>query len=116
MILFEGVTGPHYTPGPTQDQRLNGGNVDIIRTAYRPQIPELSTPTRPQIPRRKIVVGLYSYRARERTDLSFKKGDRMEVIDDSEPDWWKVRDLVTGREGLIPWNFVAEELTVASEE
>lgn len=34
----------------------------------------------------------------------------------SEPDWWRVRHLRTGDEGLIPWNFVAEEKSVESEE
>lgn len=111
-------TGPRYTPGP-QDRPHNGTNVDIIRsyaTNSRPHIPDLSTPTRPSIPRKKIVVALYNYKARENTDVSFRKGDRMEIKDDSESDWWKVIHLGTKEEGLIPWNFVAEELTVASEE
>lgn len=39
---------------------------------------------------RRIVVALYNYNAREETDVSFVKGDRMEVIDDTESDWWRV--------------------------
>lgn len=34
----------------------------------------------------------------------------------SEPDWWRVRLFRTGEEGLIPWNFVAEEKSIESEE
>lgn len=64
----------------------------------------------------KIVVALYNYTARESTDVSFMKGDRMEVLDDSEPDWWRVLHLTTLQEGLIPWNFVAVERSVESEE
>ncbi|KAF3424684.1 hypothetical protein E2986_03761 [Frieseomelitta varia] len=64
----------------------------------------------------KIVVALYNYTARESTDVSFVKGDRMEVLDDSEPDWWKVLHLTTLQEGLIPWNFVAVERSVESED
>lgn len=66
--------------------------------------------------KRRIVVALYNYTAREDTDVSFVKGDRMEVIDDTESDWWKVQHLTTRQEGLIPWNFVAEERSVNSEE
>lgn len=66
--------------------------------------------------RRRIVIALYNYTAREDTDVSFMKGDQMEVIDDTESDWWKVIHLTTRREGLIPWNFVAEERSVNSEE
>lgn len=64
----------------------------------------------------RIVVAVYNYQSREMSDVSFIKGDRMELLDDSEPDWWKVRHLRTGEEGLIPWNFVAEEKSVESEE
>lgn len=64
----------------------------------------------------KIVVALYNYTARESTDVSFVKGDQMEVLDDSEPDWWRVLHLRTLQEGLIPWNFVAVERSVESEE
>lgn len=82
------------------------------------------------------MVALYNYNAREETDVSFVKGDRMEVMDDTESDWWRVivrclidlcfgakdlnlnllQHLTTRQEGLIPWNFVAEERSVNSEE
>ena len=65
---------------------------------------------------RRIVIALYNYNAREDTDVSFVKGDRMEVLDDTESDWWRVIHLTTRQEGLIPWNFVAEERSVNSEE
>lgn len=115
-MLVVGInSGPRYTPGP-QDRPHNGG-CDFIRP-YPPKAPiqELPTPTRPNAPKRRIVVALYNYKAREHTDVSFRKGDRMEVIDDKESDWWRVVHLGTKIEGLIPWNFVAEELSVASEE
>lgn len=64
----------------------------------------------------KIVVAMYNYTARESTDVSFVKGDQMEVLDDSEHDWWRVLHLRTLQEGLIPWNFVAVERSVESEE
>ena len=65
---------------------------------------------------RRIVIAKYSYNAREAADVSFLKGDRMEILDDSEPDWWRVKHLRTGEEGFIPWNFVAEEKSIESEE
>lgn len=65
---------------------------------------------------RRVVVALYNYAAREDTDVSFVKGDRMEVLDDTESDWWRVVHMTTRQEGLIPWNFVAEEKSVNSEE
>ena len=68
------------------------------------------------LPKRRVVVALYDYKSRDESDLSFMKGDRMEVIDDTESDWWRVVNLSTRQEGLIPLNFVAEERSVNSEE
>ncbi|GBP08994.1 Tyrosine-protein kinase Src64B [Eumeta japonica] len=68
------------------------------------------------LPKRRVVVALYDYKSRDESDLSFMKGDRMEVIDDTESDWWRVVNLSTRQEGLIPLNFVAEERSVNSED
>ncbi|XP_059491213.1 tyrosine-protein kinase Src64B-like isoform X2 [Neocloeon triangulifer] len=65
---------------------------------------------------RKVVIGVFDYRAKEDGDLSFRKGDRMVVISDANPDWWTVRHLVTGQDGLIPSNYVAEERSIESED
>jgi hypothetical protein len=59
---------------------------------------------------------LFDYNASESIDISFKKGDRMEVIDDSEADWWRVKHLTTKEKGLIPKTFVGEEGTIYCEE
>lgn len=107
--VYPGIKSPGsngtncYTPAPHPP--ISNGMGDVIR----PFPPRLH-------PVRRIVVALYDYRACEESDVSFNKGDRMEVINDNERDWWKVKHLGTNREGLIPWNFVAEELSVASEE
>lgn len=68
------------------------------------------------VQKRRVVVALYDYKSRDESDLSFMKGDRMEVVDDTESDWWRVINLTTRQEGLIPLNFVAEERSVNSEE
>lgn len=59
---------------------------------------------------------LCDYTARANSDITFRKGDRMEVLNDSETDWWTVLHLTTRREGLVPVNFVAEESSVECEE
>ncbi|XP_075225566.1 tyrosine-protein kinase Src64B isoform X2 [Lycorma delicatula] len=101
---------PRYTPDPNRPvgMQVKRQGVDIIRTPTAPFHPSCS--------RGRIVVAIYNYQSREAEDVSFIKGDRMEIIDDSEPDWWRVRHLRTGDEGLIPWNFVAEEKSVESED
>ncbi|XP_028030547.1 tyrosine-protein kinase Src64B isoform X1 [Bombyx mandarina] len=65
---------------------------------------------------RRVVKALCEYTARADSDISFHKGDRMEVLNSSEPDWWMVFHLTTRREGLVPVNYVAEESSVECEE
>ncbi|VVC96342.1 unnamed protein product [Leptidea sinapis] len=66
--------------------------------------------------RGSLRVPLCAYTARAESDISFRKGDRMEVLSDAEPDWWRVLHLTSRREGLVPANFVAEESSVECEE
>lgn len=125
-----GSLDSRYTPDPNRGQLKSKGGVDIIRPRTTPcKDKHLNSLIFQLIPlfyflrtgfaghlKRRIVVALYNYTAREDTDVSFVKGDRMEVLDDTESDWWRVIHLTTRQEGLIPWNFVAEERSVNSEE
>nr|5I11_A Chain A, Proto-oncogene tyrosine-protein kinase Src [Gallus gallus] len=52
-------------------------------------------------------VALYDYESRTETDLSFKKGERLQIVNNSEGDWWLAHSLTTGRTGYIPSNYVA---------
>ena len=63
-----------------------------------------------------IFVALYDYAARTTEDLNFSKGERLQVIDNSDGDWWFARSLKTGREGYIPCNYVAAERSLDAEE
>lgn len=63
-----------------------------------------------------IYVALYDYDARTNEDLSFKKGERLQVVDNTDGDWWLARSLTTQREGYIPSNYVAQEQSIKSQE
>jgi len=64
----------------------------------------------------RMLIALYDYNAREISDMSFRKGDRMELLDDSDADWWKAEHIPTAQVGYIPRNFVAMEQSVESYE
>lgn len=56
-----------------------------------------------------IVVALYSFNSNNDTELTFDKGDRLEIIDrpPSDPEWFKARNQ-KGQIGLVPRNYLQE--------
>lgn len=63
----------------------------------------------------KVYVALYDYDARTDEDLSFKKGEQLEIINDTQGDWWYARSRSTKKEGYIPSNYVAKLKSLESE-
>ncbi|KAK5982267.1 NCK (Non-Catalytic region of tyrosine Kinase) adaptor protein family [Trichostrongylus colubriformis] len=53
------------------------------------------------------VVALYSFDASTTEELSFRKGERLDIIDhpSHDPDWWLARNSV-GQQGLVPKNYI----------
>ena len=57
----------------------------------------------------KLFVALFDYDARTSEDLTFKKGDYLEVKPENTAyDWWQAKLRSTQQEGYIPSNYVAE--------
>lgn len=54
-----------------------------------------------------IVVALYSFSSNNDQELSFEKGDRLEILDrpPSDPEWYKARNA-QGQIGLVPRNYL----------
>ena len=61
-------------------------------------------------------IGLYDYDARTAEDLSFRKSERLQIMNNTDGDWWLARSLVTGKEGYIPSNYVAPFQSVQAQE
>lgn len=49
------------------------------------------------------VRAIYDFTAEEDDELGFNAGDVIEVVDRSDPSWWKGR--LRGRTGLFPANY-----------
>lgn len=63
-----------------------------------------------------VVTALYNYHnSKDEGDLSFNKGDRLLVIDDTDVDWWLAKNLSTNAKGYIPRNYVAVEVLETEE-
>ncbi|KAH7962240.1 cytoplasmic protein NCK2 isoform X1 [Rhipicephalus sanguineus] len=60
----------------------------------------------------ETVVALYSFASQNEEELSFTKGEQLEVIEkpENDPDWWKARNQ-SGDTGLVPKNYVQVVVT-----
>ncbi|KAF7231562.1 tyrosine-protein kinase Fyn [Nothobranchius furzeri] len=63
-----------------------------------------------------LFVALYDYEARTEDDLSFKKGEKLQIVNGTEGDWWDAHSLTTGGSGYIPSNYVAPVDSIQAED
>ncbi|XP_021569202.1 tyrosine-protein kinase Fgr [Carlito syrichta] len=63
-----------------------------------------------------LFIALYDYEARTEDDLSFTKGEKFHILNNTEGDWWEARSLSSGRTGYIPSNYVAPVDSIQAEE
>jgi hypothetical protein len=68
-----------------------------------------------QVAGQQTVIALYTYQAKDEGDLSFKKGDRLLILDDKDPDWWLARHVGQIKSGYIPRNYVVAQ-AIQTEE
>ncbi|KAF2354819.1 Serine-threonine/tyrosine-protein kinase catalytic domain [Trinorchestia longiramus] len=64
----------------------------------------------------EIVVALYGHSARVESELSHDKGERFQVLDKPNADWWWVRNLETQKEGFVFANYVVSATSLEIQE
>ncbi|EPQ54313.1 SH3-domain-containing protein [Gloeophyllum trabeum ATCC 11539] len=83
----------------TQDLVISGASAPNPTPPPRRNVP-------PPPPRATRARALWDYNENGENpdDLSFRKGDIIEIISETNPDWWTGR--LNGRQGLLPANYV----------
>lgn len=106
------VSGVNSDQGLQKVTSPNGMHFTSTTGIMQPGYPGIMQQGKPAL----IYVALYDYDARTNEDLSFKKGERLQVLDNTDGDWWLAKSLTTQREGYIPSNYVAQEQSIKSQE
>lgn len=88
---------------------------NIPRGGPIPPIPDPSENLATSSSNNKIFVALYDYDARTDEDLSFRKGEHLEILNDTQGDWWLAKSKATKQEGYIPSNYVAKLKSIEAE-
>ncbi|KAI4881025.1 hypothetical protein NFI96_021795 [Prochilodus magdalenae] len=65
--------------------------------------------------KQKVVVALYTYEAGDKAQLTFRKGEKLQILTQNG-DWWHAKSLTSGKEGLIPSNYVEAEESIEAND
>lgn len=57
----------------------------------------------------EVFVAAYEFQPEEEGELYFKRGDKIQVLDKEDANWWKGRNLASGQEGLFPSTYVQKK-------
>ncbi|XP_040295714.1 tyrosine-protein kinase Lyn-like [Bufo bufo] len=98
-----------YVPDPTSNKQRrppqNGGSLLPGQRMQHAEAEETGN----------IVVALYPYQGIHQDDLTFKKKEKLKILEE-HGEWWKAKSLSTKKEGFIPSNYVAKVNTLETEE
>ncbi|XP_062981811.1 tyrosine-protein kinase FRK isoform X1 [Elgaria multicarinata webbii] len=130
--LFEACDcGSGDKPGQTicntsvieKDSQVRHSSVGDCSKTVLGRTKEKDLPPLPPSEQTRKFVALFDFQARTEEDLSFRTGDKLEVLDTSQGSWWIAKRLVENgftkpgqkRQGYIPANYVAPDQSIEAE-
>lgn len=101
--------GGYSAAPPPYSPAASGSSIASAAAAGKrapPPPPPLKPKPKPPVPQTVYVTAVYDFEAQADGDLSFRAGDRIELVKktDSQEDWWTGR--LNGQEGVFPGNYV----------
>uniref|UniRef100_A0A8C9VCL6 Tyrosine-protein kinase n=1 Tax=Scleropages formosus TaxID=113540 RepID=A0A8C9VCL6_SCLFO len=102
-------------PSPCYSRLLRLG-LSVCINSVTADCASLPSASRPYPAGVTLFVALYDYEARTEDDLSFRKGERFQILNSTEGDWWEAHSLTTGGTGYIPSNYVAPVDSIQAED
>jgi hypothetical protein len=89
--------------------------------ARKPSVTNMALPPIPGAPAAAedgpdMYIALYDYDARTEDDLTFRKGDKVRVLNNADGDWWQAQLTTSPKKGYIPSNYVAKVQSIEAED
>ncbi|KAM9316367.1 tyrosine-protein kinase Blk [Gastrophryne carolinensis] len=63
----------------------------------------------------RLVAALYDYTPVNNGDLLLQKGEKLQLLSDTNSEWWYAKSEVSGQEGYVPSNFVTQIASLENE-
>ncbi|KAI8636235.1 P-loop containing nucleoside triphosphate hydrolase protein [Parasitella parasitica] len=103
VITSASTTARVATAAPQSEFTSNINNRNQAQPSF--PVPETSTP-KPPLSIHPVYKAIYAFESQEGGEVSFQKGDTMEIVEKDENGWWLVR--VNGKDGWAPSNYLEE--------
>ena len=97
---------------------INGLNTELVNEAGQDEVQAPLPPgeEEPVRPSKLVYVCLYEFQSRTDGDLSFAKGEEIEILNNSDGEWWYGKSLKSGQTGYIPSNYIEPINSLKSHE
>ncbi|CEP08007.1 hypothetical protein [Parasitella parasitica] len=96
---------PRSIAAPKSELRSNVNNRKHAQSSL-PAPPPISSPNPPASTQPKYYKAIYPFQSQEGGEVSFQKGDTMEIVEKDENGWWLAR--IDGKDGWVPSNYLEE--------
>eukprot|EP00731_Ephydatia_muelleri_P002655 Em0001g2655a len=86
--------------------RTPNGQIGLVPATYLDELKE------PSAAKESVPVAyraLYDYTGANGSQLTFKQGDTMVLVDTPSTGWWSMRHTSSGKQGLVPTNYVEKD-------
>jgi hypothetical protein len=93
--------------GGSPHSSARGSRQDLFDSMSPPSSSPCHSPKPGRYLPSNLYVVLYNFQPRRQDDLGLEAGNTVQILDTSDPDWWRGRCTVTGDIGYLPHTYLS---------